>query len=198
MENELSKDFVIWGASQVAHAAIMRDLKGFDDEFGLTIGKPLLEGFPTDVEFHMDPDFPKDIVLADNVENENMVVLVSEAVHRFLLAQNLSRVEFLPVTIVNHKGRPASTGHVIVNAVEPVDAIDLGRSELEMSEISEGYIDTVDKLVLEPQRIPADRHLFRLKGLRRAMVVRRSLAEAIDQQGFKGFGWIEIADYPDN
>lgn len=198
MEDELSKDFVIWGAGNVAHAAIMRDLKGFDDEFGLTIGKPLLQGFPTDVEFHMDPDFPKDIVLADNVENENMVVLVSEAVHRFLLARQLAKVEYLPVTIVNHKGRPASTGHVIVNAVEPVDAIDMERSELEMSEISEGYIDTVDKLVLDPKRIPADRHLFRLKGLRRAMLVRRSLAQAIDQQGFKGFGWIEIDDYPDN
>lgn len=198
MESELSKDFVIWGAGTVAHAAIMRDLKGFDDEFGLTIGKSLLAGFPGDVEFHMDPDFPKDIVLADNVENENLVVLVSEAVHRFLLAQELPQVEYLPVTIVNHKGRPASTGHVIVNATDPVDAIDWDRSELEMSEISEGYIDTVDKLVLDTRRIPADRHLFRLKGLRRAMVVRRSLAQAIDQQGFKGFGWIAIDDYPDN
>ncbi len=194
----MSEDFVIWGASTVADAAIVRDLEGFDDEFGLTIGKPLLKGFPTDVEFHMDPDFPKDRVLADNVENENMVVLVSEAAHRFLLAQQLSQVEYLPVTIVDQEGRPASTGHVIVNPVDPVDAIDMARSELEMSEISEGYIDTMDKLVLAPERIPADRHLFRLEGFRRVVVVRRSLAQAIDLQGFTGFGWIEIDDYPDN
>ncbi len=185
-------DTLIWTFSPVAHAANLYELRGLDKSFRLSRGVPLLAGFPSDVAFHMNPDFPDDLVLPDCADNVKDAVLVSERVHRFLLELGLPKVEFLPVSIIDHKGRVASRSHVIVHPIEPVPCIDLQDSVYVRSEIVADKLQDVTRLVLDPSRVPADRPIFKAQGLARATFVHRELAQAISREGFSGVGWIEI------
>jgi hypothetical protein len=191
----MSSDFVIWRYRSVKNAAVFTDLQGFDDTYLLHEATPLRADFPAEAAFHMNPDFPNDLLLPDNVGNSLQVNLVSESVHRFLEGLGLADVEYLPIGIVDHKGRMASRTHVIVNPVGPVDCIDMGQTTCTMSEFVEGDIDEVTRLVIDDSRVPAGRQIFKLKGLGAPTLVRRSLAAQIDQRGFSGFGWLEIDKY---
>lgn len=188
-------DTLIWTFSKVAHAANLHELKGLEKSFRLSKGVPLLQGFPSDVAFHMNPDFPDDLVLPDCADNVKDALLVSERLHRFLLARGLPKVEFLPVSIIDHKGRVASRTHVIVHPVEPVPCIDLQASAYVRSEIVADKLQDVTRLVLDPARVPADRPLFKAQGLTRAVFVHRELAQAITREGFSGVGWTEIDQF---
>lgn len=143
----------------------------------------------------MNPDFPNDLLLPDNVGNSLQLNLVSEAVHRFLVETGLGDVEYLPVSIIDHEGRVASLTHVIVNPVGPVDCIDMAQTRCTMSEFVEGDIDEVTRLVIDERRVPAGRQVFKLEGLGAPTLVRRALAQRIDQQGFSGFTWLELDKY---
>lgn len=191
----MNNNFVIWHYVSVRHAAIFTDFQGFDETYLLHEALPLREDFPREAAFHMNPDFPNDLLLPDNVGNSLEAVLVSQRLHAFLEAQGLGDVEYLPVAIIDHKGRVASDSHVIVHPVGPVECIDMARTACRMSEIVEGDIDDVERLVLDESRIPAGRRLFKLKGLGDPTIVIREFAQQLDAQGFSGLGWCEIDKY---
>lgn len=191
----MSSDFVIWRYRSVKGAAVFTDLRGFDDTYLLHEATPLRDSFPAEAALHMNPDFPNDLLLPDNVGNSLQLNLVSEAVHRFLVEAGLGDVEYLPIGIVDHKGRLASRTHVIVNPVGPVDCIDMAQTQCTMSEFVEGDIDEVTRLSIDERRVPAGRQVFKLKGLGAPTLVHRALAQRIDQQGFSGFAWLEIDKY---
>jgi hypothetical protein len=188
-------DVVIWRFTKVPHAANLYELKGLEKSFRLSKGVPLQDGFPSSVAFHMNPDFPDDLVLPDSTDNVKDALLVSERLHRFLAAAALPKVEFLPVSVIDHKGRVASSQHVIVHPIEPVACVDLQASVYSKSEIVADKLQDVQKLVLDPDRLPKDRLLFKVLGLTRAVFVRRELAQAITAQGFTGVGWTEVGAF---
>ena len=167
-------------------------LDGLAKSFRLSKGVPLLNGFPPDVVFRMNPDFPDDRVLPDCADNVKDALLVSERLHRFLLRYELPKVEFLPVSIVDATGQIMSRTHVIVHPIEPVPCIDLQASAYVRSEIITDKLQDVTQLVLDPARVPADRPLFKAQGLTRAVFTTRELAEAVDREGFTGVAWTAI------
>lgn len=188
-------DVVIWSFTKVPRAANLYELKGLEKSFRLSKGVPLLGGFPSGVAFHMNPDFPGDSVLPDSVDNVKEALLVSERLHRFLVAAALPKVEFLPVSVIDHAGLVASSKHVIVHPIEPVACVDLQASVFGTSEIIADKLQDVQKLVLDPERLPNDRPLFKVQGLTRAVFVRRDLAQAITAEGFTGVGWTEVGAF---
>ena len=188
----MSSEFLIWRYKTVRGACVPDRLTGVKKKFQLHEGVPLRAGFPSDAAFHMNPDFPDDLLLADNVRNGALAVLVSERLHRFLADRQLEHLEYLPVKVMDHKGRVASDTHVIVHPVGLVDCIDLAQSVYEPSEFVEGDIDRFDKLVVDASRVPADRQVFKLRGYGELTLVRRGLADALSQQGYSGLDWLEI------
>ena len=56
----------------------------------------------------------------------------------------------------------------------------------------------MEKLVLRPDAVPANRSLFRLKGLWNVALVSRPLANAISAAGFSGVRWLELSAYPES
>lgn len=186
---------VIWRVENVPGAVNLYQLDGLEKSFRLSKGVPLLDGFPSNVAFRMNPDFPQDRGLPDCIDNVKDALLVSERLHAFLSAAALPKVEFLPVAIVDPEGRPVSRTYVVVHPVEPVDCVDLEASVYGQSEIVAGKLQDVAKLVLDPSRVPLDRPLFRARGLTRAVFVERSFADAIRREGFSGVGWAEIEDF---
>ncbi len=192
----MSDNYVIWKYKHVRSAAILSDAKGLDRVFRLKEGVPLLHELSGSVTFDMDPDFPTDLRLLDNMRNIDKLAVTSKRLKEAIEAKQVTDVEYLPVSIIDHKGRTASSDCFVVHQLNSVDAIDRERSVFEMSDIVPEDIDVIQKLVLDPERIPRHRHMFRLKNFGELILVRRDLADALSQGGFTGLTWQEIETYP--
>jgi hypothetical protein len=168
------------------------------EKYPLHDGEPLADTFAADAAFHMHPDFPTNLLLQDCVLNSDMCIVVSERLKNAVEALAPPLVEYLPVAIIDHKKRKVPQRYFIVHPVDPVDCIDRDASGAEMDEILDpAAIESVQKMVLDPALIPADRSLFRLKHYWGAVVARRDLAEALSKGGFSGLRWLELDRYPE-
>jgi hypothetical protein len=192
----MKNDYVIWTYKSEPDAAVLKKLTGLEKVFRLQNGTHLQDGFPSDVAYHMHPDFPNDIALVDNMLNLDRVIVASPRLSKVMKKRKLPHVEYLPLTIIDHKGRAASKDYCIIHPVDLVDCIDLERSVYKKGAILPGSIDSVTRLVLDESRIPADRQLFKLRGFREVTVAHRDLADALDEENFTGLTWQRIQDYP--
>ena len=191
-------DYVLWVAStRVKNACVLGDMRGFQDIYDLKSGVSFVESFPPDVEFEMNPDFPDNIVLTDNLINEEGLIVGSGKLKQFLESRGANRLEYLAVSIRDHKGRIASKDYYVLNPIDPVECLDDESSVAEPSLILPDEIDSVQTLVLNVERIDPKREIFRIARFPIVTVVHRRLAEAIDQQGFTGVRWLELSDYPE-
>jgi uncharacterized protein DUF1629 len=185
-----------WDWQYVPNACELDQLVGVDRVYRLSSGTEMLSGWPVEAAFHMDPDLPNDTLLIDNVRNVEEKIVVSERLKTFLEAQSLVSVEYLPVTIINHKGKPADESYFIVHPLGVVDCLDLDACEITWSRIDPKQIRRLKRLVIEEPSLTAGRMLFRIKGLAGVILVHRDLAKAIDRQEFSGVSWKELEDYP--
>jgi hypothetical protein len=157
----------------------------------------LLDGFPSDVAFHMDPDFPNNLRLVDNLLNSDRAMVVSPTLRDWLDQRRIPRVEYLPVSIIDHRGRVASADYAIVHPVEPVDCIDRDRSEFSESRITPGQISRFRKMVIDDARVPPDRQIIRLQGFWGATLVRADLVRDLSQTAFSGLSFLPVSQYPE-
>jgi hypothetical protein len=158
----MPSNFVIWKYKSVDGACVLQDLRGLDQTFRLNNGTPLAQEFPGDVSLHMNPDFPDDLLLVDNLLNSDMIIVASARLKACIEASKVEKVEYLPVSIIDHKGRVVSSEYFIVHPVEPVECIDENLSEYRVKRSDPDSIRSFKTLVLDEARIPANRALFRL------------------------------------
>lgn len=170
-------------------------IENFEDDFMLTRGDSLVDAWPDDVSFRMDPDFPRQIKLSDQLLNPENLIIASPQFLEFLKGNSLPNVEYLPVTVYNHKGRIASDGYEIVHLTQPQACIDVAASGVQWNHINSNWIDAVDKLVIDESRIERDVLLFRIKHLRDGILIRMDLAERIEEAGFSGIQFVDITEY---
>jgi len=190
-------NYVIWKYVSVPFAAVLKNMSGLEEVFRLQDGTPLQEGFPEDVAYHMHADFPDDLLLLDNMLNVKDLAVISSRLKQAIESRRIPEVEYLPLRIVDHKGRIASADYFIVHPLAPVDCIDREQSVFDEDLILPGSIDSFEKLVIDDSKIPEDRQIFKLEGFWDITLVRRDLAQALDAQKFSGLGWLEIEDYPE-
>lgn len=188
-------DVVVWSLGKVRHACRLDTLAEFEDTDLFGKGVSLRETFPGNAYFTMNQDFPNDTLLTDTLRNYYQLIIVSERQKTFLEAQDISHVEFLPIQIRNHKGRPVAETYFICHPIDPIPAIDIERSVIVWSEIDEDALDDVEKLVLDPERLDPTRKIFRVQGLTEAIFVQRAMADALDAEGFTGNAWIDVDAY---
>jgi len=179
-------DFVVWKARAVGNACTLEPIENVERFPDLYCGVSFAGRFPADATFRMSRSFKKDTRLVDDVINGSSVKVCSKRLTDFLRAQKLPHVEYLPVTILNHKGRVASTEYTVVNPVGLQDALDLKASGPHYNLIDKQSIDHVDKIVLAPARLEKGVRLFRLKGLTTPVLLDKALADAIAGEGFVG------------
>jgi len=188
------KDYVVWQFEEVPHGLVLDRLQGVQQTSDLRIGVPRAESFPSDAVFSADPDFPNNLVMADAFNNTDALVVVSQRLKEFIDSFHPPHVEFLPITILNHKSKPAGN-YFIVHPVDPVDALDAAQSGAEFSVLIDTWVESVQKLVLDEAKIDPARLLFKLKNYYDCVVVRRDLADAIGKQKFTGVKWTECEKY---
>lgn len=188
-------DYLIWKAVFQDGYCVCGSLENFEDSHKLKRGTSVADYFPDDAYFEMDPDFPKDIKLADNVRNGGGFMLVSKGIKEMIERDHVNNVEYLPVKITNHKGRIASREFFIINPLDICDAIDFDQSKIKWNNINPDIISSCTKLVLKEDKIPTGLKMFRLKYFSRRVLIRRDHAEKIQKRGFVGVAFTKVQDF---
>lgn len=192
---EWMENFRLWDTKDEGNTCTLSPIQGFERTFRLNHGISLLNNWPSDVFFDMDPEYPKDIGLTDNLQNSDQVIVASKSLISFLQEKNLKGLENLPVAIRNHKGRMIKEEYFIVNPTEPQDCIDLDLCKPTYFSIYPDYIQYVEQLVIDPERIEDKIAIFRLLNFWPPIVVRTELAQEISNQSFTGIEWADPLEY---
>ena len=150
--------------------------------------------WPQDVKCRMSDEFPDDIELADNLHGAALLV-ISRKLKDFLDARGVEDVEYLPVEIVNHKGRSASKDFFILNPNTVVDCIDVKASGVVWNNLDKDAISSCKTLVLDRKRVPKNAKLFRPKHALARVVIDGALAADIAEQGFTGLHFVDPKEY---
>lgn len=175
--------------------AHFRFLEGFEGQgFRLLKCKPLKDILPADAYYQMSDDYPENLELADFLHILDRTLVVSSEAKDFLESAHVSGLEFIPVRILNHKGRSVKRKYYIANCLNLVDCIDQEETEFEWDTLDESKMEDVANLAIDESKINQNTALFRMKHLHEFLIVRRELAEKISAVGLVGLAVTEIED----
>ncbi|MCS6303723.1 MAG: hypothetical protein H8K07_08665 [Nitrospira sp.] len=189
------KDFYVWDSKDEGNTCVLSVIQKVKKTGRLSLGIDLLPDWPSDAYFPMDPDFPRNIALADNLQNFNSVAVISTALRQFLEGKSVTNTQFLPVGIMNHKGKLVVSKYFIVNLIHPQDCLDVKNSEPVYYNIAPTEVRRVKRLVLDPEKISPEVSIFRVKNFGNPIVVRAELANEIVVAGFSGLAWKNPLEY---
>lgn len=181
-----NQEFLIWGDGYIEGYCVIEAPEGVKKAYQLEEGVELLTDWPSGVICRMNDDFRKDIQCSDNLYGAG-IRIISERVKNFLISEGVDSVEFLPLTILNHKGRAVVGSYFIVNPPYVINCIDLGASQVEWNDIDSELIDSCKQLVVNNELIPNKESIFRPKNLPIINLIRSDLAEKLTDAGFSGF-----------
>lgn len=114
-----------------------------------------------------------------------------------VLAQELAArgasavVEFIPLVVVNHKGRPHSDAYFLVNPVGSLDCLDLRRSVIRYFENTEKILG-IDRMVLDPVKLQTAPPLFRIREAPNHYVIDEPLSQRFAERGFTNIVLTEL------
>lgn len=188
------KKYFFWGADYKEGFCVIQASEGFDEAYLLDSGISLSEKWPSNVRCDMDPEYPKDIKLADNLYGAGSAV-ISGPIKELLISEQVKNVEFLAVTIRNHKGRVASKDYFIMNPLEVVDCIDIEKSGVRWNAIDSDLISSCDHIVLRRDAIPPTCKIFLPKFLPIKIFVHPGLIEKLVDAGFSGLYFTDPLEY---
>lgn len=191
----MSRNFVVWDYQRIDGRVRVDELKNVKDDHELVFGRSRAADFPRDAQFLMDPDFPTNTVLTDSLYNTDSLIVASQRLVDFLASRRIPSVEYLPVTIIDHKKKPVKARYFIVNPVGLVDCVDAAASGGTPDLILPTTLMSIERLVLDESRIPADRQIFRTVQVNSPVIVRKALADAIDAAKFVGICWVDPLNY---
>lgn len=191
----MASNFVVWlGGLNVDEFCVLDEIE-VRQAVDLNEAVSLAAEWPADASAKMSPDFKRQIRLADSLKSRHLVA--SLAMKQALEAASaVTKVEFLPLTVINHKGRVASRDYFVVNALQVVDCIDVKASKPVYNDIDPESIMYFKKhLVLNEEAIPKTAKLFRAKHYTTRTLMRRDVAERMKAAGLVGLNFKEPATY---
>lgn len=156
-------------------------------------GKSLVARFPAGSEYAMDPDSPDRRSLCD-LQPNSLGVLIVSAAFRACLAGD-SDLELLPIRILDHRGKVASSDYCIVNPLGFIDCIDVGASRYEPDPLDKESLGSVSKLVLQKARVPHGSRLFRVRRAPMLFAATAELAQRLRSGGLRGLALVEPETY---
>jgi len=183
--------FVTWKTKRVPKGAVLKDLQGVERTFAMRRGESFKDIMPAGACFHFDPDYQRDILPVDFYLNVDGMMVCSQRAAEFVRSHAPAALEYLPVNIIDHKGKPLESVHFILHPVDHPDCLDSARSDVTWSPINPNVVQFADHVEIDATRVPTDRLIFCPKSFPDLMLVRRELAEAIVGQGFTGARWVE-------
>jgi hypothetical protein len=183
-------DYLVWDATYAGNACHVLGVRKVEYTHQLVEGYEYGDTFPKDAVMSMSPHFKKDTKLVDDVMNAARIKVCSKRLVDFLKNKNLKNVEYLPVTILDHKKKVASREYSIVNPIGLQDAIDMKASFPVLNSFDQ-TVDSVKKIVFDVSRIDPQVRLFRFAGLSRPVIIEKTLADELQAQGFVGLSFLD-------
>jgi hypothetical protein len=182
-------DFVLWTVGRAKGSCHLDTIEGFNDDQHIHAGKPVLANYPPDAFFKMKDTYPNNKTLHDLLINLNCFLIVSDRLKAALTELGVKDVEYLPVAIKDHDDEVV--GHYFVlNARAQVPMLDRDASGAFVLEGTD-IINGIKSLVLDERAAASAPSLFRISGVHEYIVVRKSLAEALESKGFTNLRWIK-------
>jgi hypothetical protein len=188
-------DCVVWESVPVGNACVLESIENVERAPRLRTGLAFASAFPKDAQFRMSREFKKDTALTDDISNGTLVKVCSPKLVEFLQKLKVPGVEYLPVRILDHKGKVASADYRIVNPCPPQDVLDVKASGPRYSQMLKTEIVELKKLVVDPRKLEPGVRIFRIKGFTKPVLVDRKLAEAMEAEGFVGPAFTELDEY---
>jgi len=139
--------------------------------------------YPATARIAMDPEWPA-IQLGGMVANTSRVLVVHETLKSLIQAamKPQDEIEFLPLAIINHKGRLASQAYFIVNPIGTLDCLDQKRSKFIYT--SAGELFRVEKYVLDSKKIAWEPAIFRPREEPGEYIINGKITTAFRDSGF--------------
>ncbi len=188
-------DYVAIKGNATKNQARFRDLQDWEEGgFRFRECEAMADVFPSNTFFQMSEDYPECLELVDFLHVLEDTLVVSEEARQLLECENVRGLEFIPVRILNHKGRSVKRKYYIANCLNLVDCIDQEETEFEWDTLDESQMEDVVNLTIDESKINQNTALFRMKHLQEFLIVRRELAEKISAVGLVGLAVTEIED----
>jgi hypothetical protein len=188
-------DFVVWGSVPIGNACMLEGIQNFDGESDLVRGMPWLASFPKDATMAMSQRHKKNTALVDDVSSFGSLKVCSPKLVEFLKSKKLKNVEYLPITILDHKRKVASKEYCIVHPVHPQDVLDVAASTPEYSALIQTEIMAVKKTVIDARRLEPGVRLFRIANFFFPVVLEKGIADEMVAKGFKGSAFEPLEEY---
>lgn len=154
---------------------------------------PCADWFPLDLAFKLAPN--KGVKLADAIPNTLHLAFVSSKLKGILEKHSGTNIEFLPVRIRDHKGRIVKASYFIANVLDAAECLDRKRSRYGDNPLDKEQVGRITLLVLDEQKLPAGKKLFRLGEKRELLLVHEDLVHLIQEEGCTGLRFIDMKDY---
>ncbi|MFP2907955.1 imm11 family protein [Pyxidicoccus sp. 3LFB2] len=158
-------------------------------------GEPVAALFPPEPTVRFSETFPKQRKVCDFMANIFGSNIVSAKVKRILEAQGAKNCEFIPLVILDHKGKVASKEHFLLQVLGHVEAVDMERSNVVMNSILKDRIGNFKHMVLDRKAIPPDAVIFRLSRKRDEFLVNQATYEALTKEGVTGLKCFKADDW---
>lgn len=140
--------------------------------------------YPTDARIRM-TETRTGLRLSDLLGNTKNMLMVSSRLRKVI--EEVCRdveIEYLPFTIIDHRGRPFSSDYTIVNPIGTLDCLDHAASGTVWGKDDPTRIITVKEYVLDPRKVEMAPPLFRIAGDPTELVVTQVLADALKPHKF--------------
>jgi hypothetical protein len=190
----MAKQFLVWEPKRVPNASTLKDFEGFDLSHELRKGVPHAHDFPSTAQIHMDPETPTATVIPDNAKNTNNMIIISSKLKSFLEEQGLVDVEYLPITVMDHKNRPVEAEYFIFTPINNIDCLDIDACEPRWSAIDDTILKKVKQFVLIDDKIPDTKRYFRPKFYTGRPLIEAGLAQSILDAGFTGVQFLPLSE----
>lgn len=148
---------------------------------------------PPDVVLTMGREHPG-LAIPDLVNNTLGLCVVSSRLKDLLERESRAQIEFLPISIMNHKGRIAASDYFLANVLDHHDCIDLSRSDVDQNNPKPGMLSGLHRLFVLEEKIPVEARFFRLKPMPEAIIIRDDLRALLDAAAITGVKYVAMGE----
>lgn len=192
--NNTKIEYVVAEVKDIPNSFVLGQISYTEKMWHTAEGIPRSATWPSGVTHSVSKDFPNDMLLVDVFRSPHQFLLISTRLKDFLVKQECENVEFLPVSILDHKGKIAGE-YFILHPIMPVDCLDVEASEAKPHIMDDSIFHAIARIALIPSKIEMQRKIFKIKGLVDLVIFRKDLAQEIDAQGFTGIGWRPLSEF---
>jgi hypothetical protein len=166
-----------------------------DIAFQFRDGHPMRDVMPAHAAYPMSSRWSDRRALYDFQSNTLQLLIVSKRCREVLESGHHDNIEFLPIVVLDHRGKVASNDYFIAHLLGSVDCMDRERSSFEPNPLNPDIFGVCDRLVLQDDKIPDDVELFRLSNGPTTYIARQSLKERLEKAGIQGVSFIPESQY---